>query len=123
MSMRRDDERGLSTSVQAALLFPFALGLFLALLQWGLVAWAESSALAAAQQGASVAARLDAAAVEGHAAALGVADNGSLTSVTAHVERGARETRATVTGRAVVVLWPREVSKTIVVNTERVTRP
>ena len=114
--MRRDDERGLSTSVQAALLFPFALGLFLALLQWGLVAWAESSALAAAQQGASVAG-------EGHAAALGVADNGSLTSVTAHVERGARETRATVTGRAVVVLWPREVSKTIVVNTERVTRP
>ena len=64
MSMRRDDERGLSTSVQAALLFPFALGLFLALLQWGLVAWAESSALAAAQQTAVAAQALHAGTIQ-----------------------------------------------------------
>ena len=105
------------------MLFPLGLALLLGLVQWALVTWAESSAMSAAQQGASVAAQEGSAAGEGQAAALTAADNGSLTSVSAQVNRGPRETTATVSGRAVVVLWPREISKTVVVSTERVTRP
>ncbi|MBB1509216.1 TadE/TadG family type IV pilus assembly protein [Tessaracoccus sp. MC1756] len=119
---RHRDERGLSNSVQAALLFPVGLGLFLALLQWAMVSWAEGSAIAAAQQGASVAAVEGNTAGEGRAAALQAAANGSLTGVTADVTRGARLTTATVTGRAVVVVWPRDISRTVVVTTERVTQ-
>lgn len=117
------DERGLSNSVQAAVLFPLGMGLFLALLQWGLVAWAETSAIGAAQHGAAVAARHGSTAGEGQLAAFHAADNGSLHAVSVQVVRGSRDTTATVTGRAVVVLWPREVSKTVVVTTERVTSP
>lgn len=120
---RWGDERGLSNSVQAALLFPVGLGIFLALLQWGLVAWAESSAMSAAQQGAAVAARYGSTVGEGRASALTAADNGSLSAVSVEVHRGARQTTATVQGRAVTVLWPRDVAKTVVVATERVTQP
>ncbi|MCG6566484.1 TadE/TadG family type IV pilus assembly protein [Tessaracoccus sp. ZS01] len=119
---RHRDERGLSNSVQAALLLPVGLGLFLALLQWAMVSWAEGSAIAAAQQGASVAAVEGATAGEGRAAALQAASNGSLTGIAAEVTRGARLTTATVTGRAVVVVWPRDISRTVVVTTERVTQ-
>lgn len=123
MRTRRRDERGLSNSVQAAVLFPLGLALLLGLVQWALVTWAESSAMSAAQQGASVAAQEGSTAGEGQAAALTAADNGSLTAVSSQVSRGPRETTATVSGRAVVVLWPREITKTVVVSTERVTRP
>ncbi|MHA7860523.1 TadE/TadG family type IV pilus assembly protein [Tessaracoccus sp. Y36] len=119
---RHRDERGLSNSVQAALLLPVGLGLFLALLQWAMVSWAEGSAIAAAQQGASVAAVEGATAGEGRAAALQAASNGSLTGIAAEVTRGARLTTATVTGRAVVVVWPWDISRTVVVTTERVTQ-
>lgn len=121
--MKWRDERGLSNSVQVAVLFPLGLGVFLALLQWALIVWAESSAIAAAQQGASVAAQLGSTEAEGRQAALEAADNGSLHEVSATIERGPRVTSATVTGRAVVVLWPREVSKTVILTTERVSGP
>ena len=121
MAQQRD-ERGMSNSVQAAVLFPLFFALFLGLLQWALITWAEASALAGAQHGAAVAARHAATAGEGHSAALGAADNGSLVAVEVRVERGARETTATVSGRALVVLWPKEVTKTVVVATERLTR-
>lgn len=93
------------------------------MVQWALVVWAQSSAIAAAQQGASVAAQLGSTAGEGRQAALEAADNGSLHEVSATIERGPRVTSATVTGRAVVVLWPREVSKTVILTTERVSGP
>ncbi|MDO5677389.1 MAG: TadE/TadG family type IV pilus assembly protein [Propionibacteriaceae bacterium] len=121
--MKRRCERGLSNSVQAAVLFPLGLAIFLGLVQWALVAWAESTAVAAAQQGAAVAARFEASGADGQAAALSAAGNGSLESVTVQVSRGASQTTATVSGRCVVVLWPMEISKTVVVSTERVTRP
>lgn len=117
------DERGMSSSVQAALLLPLAIGLLVGLVQWALVAWAESTALAAAQQGAAVAAAEGSSEGAGEAAALEVAGNGSLSGATATVRDGGRHTTATVTGRAVVVLWPFEVSKTMVATTERVTEP
>ena len=52
---RRHADRGLSGSVQLAVLLPFALGIFLLLLQWSLVTWAEATALAAAQEAARTA--------------------------------------------------------------------
>ena len=115
------DERGMSGSVQVTLLLPVALGIFLLLLQWSLVSWADATALAAAQQGAAVTARLDATAGQGRAEARAVADNGSLSAVSVSVDQGRARTSVTVTGRAMSVLWGRSVSRTVVVPTERLT--
>lgn len=120
---RRLAERGVSGSVQLALLLPFAVGIFLLLLQWSLVTWAEATALAAAQETARAAAVVDGSEAEGRDAGTRAAGNGSLTGVTVTVDRGARQTTATVTGKAVVVIWPREISRTAVAATERVTTP
>lgn len=121
MTARRN-ERGLTGAVQAVVLFPLALGVFLALLQWALYAWAESTALAAAHEGASVAAALDGSVTTGRAAATRAADNGSLSAVAVDLRRGRETTEATVSGRVVAVLWTREVSATARVTTERLTR-
>lgn len=37
------------------------------------------------------------------------------------ISRGARTTTATVSGRAVVIVWPREIRTTVTAATERVT--
>ena len=115
------NERGVSNSLQFVLLLPLAFGVFLLVLQWGLVFWADATALAAAQEGAAVAAVLDGSVADGNDAALEAAGNGSLSGVMVEIERGARETTATVTGEAVSVLWPRSITKTVVVITERIT--
>ncbi|HMQ65964.1 MAG TPA: pilus assembly protein [Arachnia sp.] len=120
---RRHADRGLSGSVQLAVLLPFAIGIFLLLLQWSLVTWAEATALAAAQESARAAAAYDGSEAVGAASGAGVAGNGSLTGVKVIVDRGPRQTTATVTGTAVVVLWPRAVSQTASAATERVTTP
>ena len=120
--MRRvADERGLSGSVQAVVLMPLTIGILFSLLQWSLQYWAESTALAAAQQGAAVASAYGGRPGDGEAAAADVADNGSLSDVRVSVSRGARTTTATVSGRAVVLLWPRPISTTVTTATERVT--
>ncbi len=118
---RHDDERGLSGSVQAVVLLPLTIGILLSLLQWSLQYWAESTALAAAQQGVAVASAYDGRWADGEAAAAEVAGNGSLSGVRVSITRGARTTTATVSGRAVVVIWPRQISKTVTAATERVT--
>jgi len=59
------DQRGLSGSVQVTLLLPLAMLVLLAALQWSLLLWAESTAMAAAQDSARAAAVLGVAAVEG----------------------------------------------------------
>ncbi len=120
---RRHADRGLSGSVQLAVLLPFALGIFLLLLQWSLVTWAEATALAAAQEAARTTAVHDGSEGAGRGAGADVAGNGSLTGVHVVVDRGPRRTTATVTGTAVVVLWPRAVSQTASAATERVTAP
>ena len=51
------------------------------------------------------------------------AGNGALTRVRVVVDRGPRQTTATVTGSTVVVLWPRAISQTATAATERVTAP
>ena len=120
---RRHADRGLSGSVQLAVLLPFALGIFLLLLQWSLVTWAEATALAAAQEAARTAAVHDGSEADGRASGAEAAGNGALTRVRVVVDRGPRQTTATVTGTAVVVLWPRAVSQTASAATERVTAP
>lgn len=120
--MRRPtDQRGLSGSVQAVVLLPLSIGILLSLLQWSLQYWAESTALAAAQQGVAVAAAYDGRPGDGEAAAAEVAGNGSLSHVRVSISRGARTTTATVSGRAVVIVWPRGIRTTVTAATERVT--
>ncbi|MHA6511884.1 hypothetical protein [Tessaracoccus sp. Z1128] len=115
------DQRGMSGSVQAVVLLPVTIGVFLSLLQWSLQYWGEATALAAAQQGAAVAAAFGGSRADGEREAAGVAANGALTGVRVSVERGGRVTTATVSGRTVTVVWPREVARTVMVTTERVT--
>ena len=121
--MRRAGERGLSNSVQVAILLPLTLGIFLGLLQWSLNAWATATALASAQQAATVASAIGSSAEAGREAAADVHSNGSLSEVEVAVTRGARETTATVSGRPPTVLWPSVVTRTAVVATERLTAP
>lgn len=120
MRVRRD-ERGLSGSVQAVVLLPVSIAMMLSLLQWSLQYWAEATALAAAQHGAAVASAYNGTSADGEVAASQAADNGALTGVRVEIDRGVRSTTATVRGRAVVVMWPREISKAVTVQTERVT--
>ena len=51
-------QRGLSGSVQVTLLLPLAILVLLAALQWALLLWAESTAMAVAQDSARAAAVL-----------------------------------------------------------------
>ncbi|MDO5736305.1 MAG: pilus assembly protein [Propionibacteriaceae bacterium] len=119
------DQRGLNNGVQYALLFPVALGILLLTLQWAMVSWADSTALAAAQDGARVAALANGSAVAGESIALDAAQNGSLNGVAVAITRGATRTSVTVTGSATSVLpgFAPQVSKTAEVATERLTRP
>ena len=115
--MRRD-QRGLTSSVQFTVLFPMSFLVLLAVLQWSLHFWADAT-LAAANQGASAAAVLDGSSASGESQAAAVASNGSLSGVRVAVDRGANETVATVTGRAVTVLWPHAVTRSVRIPTER----
>ncbi|WP_296138513.1 TadE/TadG family type IV pilus assembly protein [uncultured Tessaracoccus sp.] len=99
-----DDERGLSGSVQVTLLLPLVFGLFLLALHWAMLTWAETTALAAAQDAARVAALPDVPDADGEQAALQAADNGSLQSPSVHVHRTPDEVRAVVRGRALGVV-------------------
>ena len=60
------DQRGLSGSVQVTLLLPLAMLVLLAALQWSLLLWAESTAMAAAQDSARAAAVLGGSVEDGH---------------------------------------------------------
>lgn len=118
-------ERGLSGSVQVALLLPFVLGTFLLALQWAMLAWAETTAQAAAQDGARAAAAFGSTSEQGHRAALDAAANGSLDDVTVTIHRGATMTSAAVSGKALAVipLFPVTVESSATAPTERLTRP
>lgn len=117
-------DRGLSGGVQLTLLFPLAFTMLMLTLQWGLSAWADATALAAAQDGARVAAALGGNVDGGLTTARQAAANGALTDVNVEVERGMRHTTVTVMGRALAVIpgWNPEVNKTVRTPTERLTR-
>lgn len=118
------NERGLSSGVQVAVLFPVAFTVLLLALQWAFVSWAEATALAAAQDGARVAAGFQGSSDSGHRAAGQAADNGSLAGVAVTVDRGPASTTVTVSGTAVSVVpgWAPPVSRTAEFPTERLTR-
>ena len=111
--------------MQVTLLLPFVLGRFRLALQWAMLTWAETTAQAAAQDGARAAAMFGGTAGEGRAVALSASDNGSLDDVAADVARGTATTTATVTGRAlgVIPLFPVDVEATATAPTERLTMP
>ncbi|HMR47903.1 MAG TPA: hypothetical protein PKE40_00915 [Arachnia sp.] len=121
MSLTRRDERGLSNSVQLTVLFPLAFVVFLAVVQWALVSWASASALAAAQDGAAVAAAWDGSEASGHEAAVLAADNGSMASFSVDVRRETQRTVVTVRGTAHTLLPDLlgSVEKSITRPTER----
>lgn len=118
------NQRGLSNGVQVTLLFPLAFGILLLTLQWAMVAWADATALAAAQDGARVAAVINGSEAAGESLAREAAENGSLNGVAVAVTRGAARTTATVTGSASSVLpgYTATVRKTAEVPTERLTQ-
>lgn len=117
------DERGLSGGVQLTLLFPLAFSVLLLALQWSLVSWADASALAAAQDGARIAATHRGADADGVATAREASDNGSLSEVSVGISRQPGEVVVTVTGRAVSVVpgWSPAITRTARVPVERVT--
>lgn len=112
----------MSGSVQAALLLPVALGLFMLLVQWSLVVWAESVALAAAEHGAAACALSGGGTEAGRSAALRAADGAALTEVEVLVTRNADSSQVTVSGRATALLWRGEVTKTVSMPNERLTQ-
>lgn len=118
------DERGLTNGVQVTLLLPLAFGVLLLTMQWALVAWAEATALAAAQDGARQAAALHGRAADGERLAWAAVDNGSLLDVDVAIVRGSTLTEAVVSGRALSVVpgWDPGVEKRVQVPSERVTR-
>lgn len=113
----------MSNGVQLTLLFPVAFGILLLALQWAMVSWAHATALAAAQDGARVAAVVHGSASAGESAALDAADNGALGHVSVRVQRGSTRTSVTLTGSAVSVLpgYTPTVITTAEVPTERLT--
>ena len=97
-------QRGLSGSVQVTLLLPLAMLVLLAALQWALLLWAESTAMAAAQDSARAAAVLGGSVADGREAGKRAIFNTSISDVTVNVDRAPTFTIAVVEGTAIRVL-------------------
>lgn len=98
-------QRGLSGAVQTALLLPLTLGVFLGTLQWGMVAWADATAVAAVDHTLLTAAARGGDLAQAREAGL-EATRGALTDVSVEVRRSGAVVEAMVTGTANVVLVP-----------------
>ncbi len=90
-------ERGLSSSVQVALLLPVAFTVLLGLLQWSFLLWAEAEARGIASNTA-----WDAASIGGRYEKAG--NTAALRDVSVDVERGEQVTVAIVSGHALRLL-------------------
>lgn len=97
-------QRGMSGSVQVTLLLPLAMLVLLAALQWSLLLWAESTAMAAAQDSARAAAVLGGSVEDGREAGKRAIFNSSLSGFTVRVDRAPTFTTAVVEGTAIRVL-------------------
>ena len=93
----------MSGSVQVTLLLPLAMLVLLAALQWSLLSWAESTAMAAAQDSARAAAVLGSV-EDGREAGRRALFNSALGDATVKVDRAAAFTTAVVEGTAIRVL-------------------
>lgn len=118
------NERGMSGSVQMAILFPLTIGMFLLALQWALWTWADATANAAAEDGARAAAMHGSNEAAGLEAAKRATEGDALANVRIDVDRGATHTTVKVRGEAlsVIPLMHSQVTATATVPTERVTR-
>ena len=94
----------MSGSVQVTLLLPLAMLVLLAALQWSLLLWAESTAMAAAQDSARDAAVLGGSAEDGREAGRRALFNSALGDATVKVDCAATFTTAVVEGTAIRVL-------------------
>ncbi len=91
--------------MQTALLLPLAIGLLLATLQWGMVAWANATAVAAVDQTLHAAAARGGDLVRAREAGSEVA-KGALSDVSVKVWRSGAVIEASVTGTANFVMLP-----------------
>ena len=117
------DQRGLSSSVLATLLFPLVLSALWLTMQWAMLTWAHATAQAAAQDGARAAAALNATGTHGQATATRAADNGSIDNLHVTAQRAARLTTVTITGTALQVIpgFPVTIQVTATSPTQRLT--
>ena len=117
------DQRGLSSSVLATILFPLVLSSLWLTMQWAMLTWAHATAQAAAQDGARAAAALNATAGTGESKALTAAGNGSIDNLHVTAQRAARLTTVTITGTALQVIpgFPVTIQVTATSPTQRLT--
>ena len=117
------DQRGLSSSVLASILFPLVLSALWLTMQWAMLTWAQATAQAAAQDGARAAAALNATGPHGQATATRAADNGSIDNLHVTAHRAARLTTVTITGTALQVIpgFPVTIQVTATSPTQRLT--
>ena len=117
------DQRGLSSSVLATILFPLVLSSLWLTMQWAMLTWAQATAQAAAQDGARAAAALNATTTHGYATAQAAADNGSIDNLHVTAHRAARLTTVTITGTALQVIpgFPVTIQVTATSPTQRLT--
>ena len=117
------DQRGLSSSVLATILFPLVLSSLWLTMQWAMLTWAQATAQAAAQDGARAAAALNATGPHGQTTATRAADNGSIDNLHVSAQRAARLTTVTITGTALRVIpgFPVTIQVTATSPTQRLT--
>ena len=117
------DQRGLSSSVLATILFPLVISALWLTMQWAMLTWAQATAHAAAQDGARAAAALNATGPQGQATATRAADNGSIDNLHITAHRAARLTTVTITGTALQVIpgFPVTIQVTATSPTQRLT--
>jgi len=117
------DQRGLSSSVLATILFPLVLSSLWLTMQWAMLTWAQATAQAAAQDGARAAAALNATGPHGQTTATRAADNGSIDNLHVTAHRAARLTTVTITGTALQVIpgFPVTIQVTATSPTQRLT--
>jgi Flp pilus assembly protein TadG len=124
--MRRlRDERGLSESVQYAVIWPVLLLTTLGIIQTGIWVHGHNVALRAAQAGADIARGTSGSAGEAESLSAGIARSGGLSQVQVGVTRGAATVEVTVTGTTPFILdLPLgRISESAAAPVERVTRP
>ncbi len=101
---RPRDQRGVSESVQYALIWPVLLLATLGVIQAGIWVHGHNVAVRAAQAGADIARGTEGSAGEAEAVAAGIARSGGLAAVQVAVARGAATVEVTVRGSAPFIL-------------------
>lgn len=125
MRALHDDERGLSESVQFALVWPVLVLVTLGILQAGLWLHARNVAHRVVIAAVDMARGSAGSADEAHELGVDLARAGGLENVTLVVSRGPRSVTATVTGEAPVLLdlGLARVQETVTAPLEQVTPP